>query len=253
LKEKLVKFVMAKFSLSSFSLSNLKSVVKNIEMYKEHKCSIIINDEFSIEIPVVIAAVLSKSITKMLENDPTLQTFKFTLKTLNHSNKEAFDKIKIVLVGDNEAEVNNEEEMKVFADFGLVFGNDDFVSPLNTKLKEDSESLNAGNVVSVLDLKHVFNIDNTEKEFSFIAQNFDSLSSNEQFISFSRKSENVNIIEQIIKSKSLQMKNEDVLLSFLLSICGKNEEVESLIPLFENLFLEYCSADKCKKIHFICE
>jgi hypothetical protein len=38
-----------------------------------------------------------------------------------------------------------------------------------------------------------------------------------------------------------------VLLSFLLSICTNNEEVENLIQLFGHLFLEYCSTDKCKE------
>jgi hypothetical protein len=32
-----------------------------------------------------------------------------------------------------------EEEMKVFAEFGLVFGNDDFVTLLSDKLKTYSE------------------------------------------------------------------------------------------------------------------
>jgi small GTP-binding protein len=244
---------MVVFSLSPLSLSNLRFVVSKIDMYREHRCLIVINDMFNIEMPVVVAAVLSKSITNLLENDPTLQTFKFTLNTLNDNNKEAVDKIKRVLVGENEVGVDD-EEMKVFADFGQVFGNYDFVSPLNNKLKADSESLSADNVVDVLNMKKIFEIDDIEKELSFIAQNFDSVSSNEQFISFSRNSENINTIEQIITSNSLQMNNEDVLLLFLLSICENNEEIEKFIPLFGNLFLEYCSASLCQEfISFVSE
>ena len=144
-----------------------------------------------------------------------------------------------VLGGDN--------EVVVFADFGNVFGNYDFVSPLKNKLKVDSESLSTDNVINVLDMKQIFNIEDTEKEFSFNAQNFDSHSSNQQFISLSRNIENINAVEQIITSKSLQMKDEDVLLSFLLAVCKNNKNFESFIPLFGNVYLEYCSSDKCKE------
>ena len=40
----------------------------------------------------------------------------------------------------------------------------------------------------------------------------------------------------------------DVLLSFLLSFCKINKEFESFIPFFKNIYLEYCSVDKCKKL-----
>ena len=60
-----------------------------------------------------------------------------------------------VLGGDNEVVVKNIEEMKVYADFGNVFGNYDFVSPLKNKLKVDSESLSTDNVINVLDMKQI--------------------------------------------------------------------------------------------------
>jgi len=71
------------------------------------------------------------------------------------------------------------KKFKFFADFELVFGNDVFISLLSNKLKTDSESLSADNVVCVLNMKRIFNIKDIEKGFSFIAQNFVSLSSNE--------------------------------------------------------------------------
>ena len=50
------------------------------------------------------------------------------------------------------------------------------------------------------------------------------------------------------------MKDEDDLLSFLLSVCKKNEELEIFILLFDKVHLEYCSADKCKEfISFVSE
>ena len=108
---------MVKFSLSSFSLSNLRSVVNKIDMYKEHKCSIVINNAFNIEMPVIVAAVLSKSITEMLENDPTLQTFKFTLSTLNNNNKEVFDKI----IEYSERELSSDDLIDEINKSGIIF------------------------------------------------------------------------------------------------------------------------------------
>jgi hypothetical protein len=49
----------------------------------------------------------------MLENDPTQEIFKFTLKTLDNGNEEVINKIKRILYGDHEVCVVNKEDIKV--------------------------------------------------------------------------------------------------------------------------------------------
>ena len=129
---------MVKFSLSSKYLENLKSVVGKFETYKEHKCSIVINKIFTIEVPVVVAASISSSITKIIENDPTTDTFPFTIK---HYNESSMQKIKQVITTNSSVSIEddeNEEDMETFAEFGLSIGNEDFISPLNKKLEQES-------------------------------------------------------------------------------------------------------------------
>jgi hypothetical protein len=50
------------------------------------------------------------------------------------------------------------------------------------------------------------------------------------------------------------MKDEDVLLSFLLSVCKNNEKFYDFILLFDHIYLQYCSPDKCREfISFVSE
>ena len=236
-----------KFHLNTVSLKSLRSVVECIETYKEHKCTISINKSFSIELPVIIAASLSREISRMLTNDPTQHEFKFTLKSFDAYCNDVVDKIKRSIIDNESVILDNEEEMECFAKFGLLIGNDEFISPLNEHFIEESKSLSEDNVVNILNTKRIFNIVDISKETTFIAEHFDSMSENEHFVNFSRNCANAPIIESIITSSSFHIENEDKLLSFLLTICNDNEEVESFIPLFSHLYLEYCSAPKCEE------
>ena len=237
---------MVKFSLSSKYLENLRSVVGKFETYKEHKCSIVVNKTFTIEVPVVVAASISSSITKIIENDPTASTFPFTIK---HYNESSMQKIKQVIARNASVSIGeeDEEDMQAFAEFGLSIGNEDFVSPLNKQLEKESSSITEGNVVRILSLKNTFNNKNTGKETTFIAENFDSMSTNESFIEFSKCVSNIRTVEEIIRSDKLKMNNEDTLMTFLLNICAKNEERNRFIHLFEHVLLEYCSIETCRK------
>ena len=236
-----------KFHLNTVSLKSLRSVVECIETYKEHKCTISINESFSIELPVIVAASLSREISRMLTNDPTQHEFKFTLKSFDAYCNDVVDKIKRSIIDNESVILDNEEEMECFAKFGLLIGNDEFISPLNEHFIEESKSLSEDNVVNILSTKRIFNIVDISKETTFIAEHFDSMSENEHFVNFSRNCANAPIIESIITSSSFHIEDEDKLLSFLLTICNDNEEVESLIPLFSHLYLEYCSAPKCEE------
>jgi hypothetical protein len=181
----------------------------------------------------------------MLSSDPTQHEFKFTLKSFDAYGCDVLDKIKRSIIKDESVHIDNEEEIECFAKFGQLIGNDDFVSPLYAHFNEESKSLREDNVVHILNTKRIFNIVDTHNETTFIAEHFDSMSENEEFVTFSRNSSNAHIIESIITSSSFRIENEDKLLSFLLTICHDNPEFESLIPLFEHLFLEYCSSPKC--------
>ena len=143
----------------------------------------------------------------------------------------------------------DEEEMQAFAEFGLSIGNENFFSPLDKQLEKWSSSI-TGNVVRILSLKNTFNNKNTWKETSFIAENFDSMSTNESFIEFSKCVSNIRTVEEIIRSDKLKMNNEDTLMTFLLNICTKNEERNRSIHLFEHVLLEYYSIVTRRKFLF---
>ena len=119
---------MVEFSLSLEYLENLKSAVENMPSYRDNTCNIVINGTYIIELPIIVAASLSSTITKMIRNDPTQNKFPFSLDNASVNNK-AFDKIRDVLVNNKSVLIDNDNEMKIFASFGLSFGNNEFVKP----------------------------------------------------------------------------------------------------------------------------
>ena len=148
---------MVEFSLHSASLPNLRNIARTVGIYREHTCSIIINDNFTIELPVVVASSLSKEITRIIENDPTQNIFNFKLKC---NNENILNKIKHVLTCSDVIDIE-EEEINAFAEFGLLLGNDEFISPLKEKLIINSNSMCEDNVSDILNSKRIFCIKET--------------------------------------------------------------------------------------------
>ena len=246
---------MKEFFLGSKYLDNIRRIVSKFPAIKEQKCTISINKQINIELPVVVASSISTKITQTLENDPTVFKFPITINNTDdsesNSNETSIEKIKRVVETGEKVEIENEEDIYNFAKFGLDIGNEDFVIPLQEKLAAESANITEDNIVNILKMKKTFNIHEMEKETSFISRNFESMSKREDFISFSKNKSNIDIIRNIIESDSLHMQNEDILLSFLLTICksyiNNDESRKEYFRLFEHLYLEYCSVSKCEE------
>ena len=230
------------FVLSSKYFTNLRSAIVHYPIYRENKCSIVINRSFSIELPCVLAFSLSTKINEIIRNDPTINTFHINI---NENNESSFKKIKEILTTGEQVTLDNEDYL-VFAQFGHEIGNSDFIFPLNEELNNMSKSINNENVTIILDKKNKFNINDNEKETEYVSEHFEEMSTREDFINFCRISTNISIIEKIISSDKLSMDSEDTLLTFLLTIIEDNEKETAYYDLFRHVYLEYCSVDKCR-------
>jgi len=212
--------------------------------YKEQMCTIVINGNFNIELPVIVAAAVSSPITRMIENDPTMTKFTFNIP-IKGKDKNCLQKIKSVLVSNESVKIENENDVRAFATFGLLFGNKDFILPLDEQCKEECQKLSEANVFSNLETKRIYGITDTTVEADFLAQNFQELSDRKIFLEFAKKPANVGVVEQIVRSKKLKVDTEDTLLTFLITINRENAHDSRFISLFENVFLEYCTLRKC--------
>ena len=234
---------MTCFSLNSEYLENLRAAIKKYEGLNDKTCSIVINETFKVEIPVIFAASISSKIAKIIGNDPTATKFPFTI---GRCTEQSLEKIKNVLTMNKQITID-EKDMQTFASFGIAIGNSEFVAPQSKVLEQQSLSLNDDNVVNVILSKKAINNLNFEKETSFIAENFNNVSEREDFIEFASNSTNLDVTEAILSCDKLKMESEDDLLSFIIKICATNEDKECFLQIFDKVFLEYCSTEKCSE------
>ena len=241
---------MPEFCLSSKYLENLRKTVERFPEFRERMCTIRINESLVIEVPVVVAASFSATITSIVGSDPTTATFSFTLRAKSNS---SLDKIKRVLQHNESVTLDNDEDIRAFAEFGLCIGNDDFAAPLRAQLSEESSDIREDNVVRIISTKRTFRVEDSTKECSFIASNFESMSQREDFVAFAKDAGNRGIVRGILGSPDLRMESEDTLLAFILRINEGASEENVTSDLFEFIFIEYCSAAKCDEfIRFAC-
>ena len=258
---------MRDFSISCKYLENIRSLAEEFPEYRDRTFTIIINETFKIEVPLIVASSFSSSITKTVKNDPTASELHVRLKTntQNKENKEKKDneekthetlnKIKSVLCGNTKVSLNEETEFYTFASFGLSIGNEDFVSPLRTLLSREVSNVEENNVVSILLSKQTFefSLQEMEEEISFICTHFENMSTREDFINFSRETRNSLIVESIISSDKLNMKDEDTLLTFVIRINEERRMENISTEFFKHVMFEYCSSKKCEEfVSFIC-
>ena len=234
--------------LSSKPMKNILSVTSKVapELSKSF-CSLIFNEKTEVKVPVLVAASLSSSVTKCIEVDPTKRKFTFNA-TMKNENSNILNSFKSLLEDNIPIQLNEEEDFINLASIGLSIGNDELVSPLSERLKSESSSMSCDNVVGIINMKLTFGEDQMgglELETSFIAENFDEMSEREDFINFAKDVKHSQIIEQIIRSDQLKIDEEDVLLSFVIELCKTTLDFSFL---FEFVFLEYCSVDKCKEL-----
>ena len=235
---------MCEFSLNSKYLENIRKTVDKFPEYRDRIGTIRINETFDIKVPVIVAASLSSTITKIIDNDPTASTFCFTIERYSET---SFSKLKDVLQHNTRVSLDNDDDIHAFAEFGLCTENDDFVSPLKSQLCEYSSNISEDNIVKIISSKNTFRIDDKSKEYSFVASNFESMSTREDFIEFAKKDINRNSIKDILSRDDLCMESEDTLLTFILRINEGKSEENITTDLFPFLLLEYCSSSKCEE------
>ena len=212
--------------------------------------SIHINSEV-IRLPVLVAALFSSKISKLLNQDNTLRKFTINMDFVKNS---SLSKIISVLTSQQQVSIinfENEEEILDVANFGVLFGNDSFIEPLETLLKKyENAEINEKNVFKMIKMKNIFaQIDCNEycidKELHFISKNLSYFSSSEKFIEWCKRKENEEYVERIISNKSVHLNKEDDLLSLIVNI---SKEDNRFVDLLSYVHLEYCTLESCKKL-----
>ena len=243
-------------------IENVWSTANVFQEFADRKFTIIINETFKIELPLIVASSLFSSIAKLIKSDSTANEFHVTINSPLNDQKillESLNKIKSVLCGNSKVSfnLNNEKDFNdiwVFAAFGAATGNKDFIKPMITLLSMQ-DSNNEDNVVRKLQMKQilVLSIDEMSNEISFISSHFENMSNREDFINFAQETTNARIVESIIISDKLRMNDEDTLLTFLMTINKERTLNDIEVELFDYVMFEYCSANTCKEfISFIC-
>ena len=220
---------MNDFSISCKYLENIRSAINELPEYRDRIFTVVINETFKIELPLIVASSFSSSIAKAIKNDPTMNKFHVSLNPYMYNTDDILDSlnnIKAILCGGSKVTLNEEnkdkykEDICTFAAFGVAIGNEDLINPLRAKMSTQVSEINENNVVDILQSKQIFQfaIDEMKEEMMFISTHFDIMSTREDFINFSPETTNEVIVESIISSDQLQMKNEDTLLAFLIAI-----------------------------------
>ena len=248
---------MTNFKFVSPFFENIYSVSK--QEITNRICTIHINNNKEIKIPLLVAVSFSSLISQMLTNDSLMTDFYIEDPSLNDIQDSVIDKL-IELLNLNEIQIEN-EEIQQFGKLGKFLGNKELIQIYLNFVKENEQNMNEENVLPLIQQKYSFGIPIEEfnSEFSFVSSKFTKFV--DQLIELGKDIKYYNIIESIVKHENLLLETEDELLLFILKLCEENNEYELL---FENVLLEYCSTEAirefieyinkyiCKDNHFKC-
>ena len=239
---------------SNESLTNIRKYCSSIS--QTDVFSIIINQE-TVSVPIEVAIAISSTITNSLVNDPTLREMLFQIK---FRDKESINIIKSILKGDilSKDIFENKTTFYDICDFCVKIGNTFIIQSYidNTEISDDINSLSYTEILQQLDIKQkisntLFSQNNKlsfcsfTNEVNFIAKNFMDFIVNKDFIEWSKRTENIPLLEQILNSDDLLLDKEDSLLSFLIDLF----EINCIFSvLFQYLFIEYCSESCINKL-----
>ena len=190
----------------------------------DEKCKIIINNQKEIKLSLFFAISMSSRITQELISDPTKRVFYINNNFILNS-KEAFYKKIEDIFNMKEIAIENEEELKNFAEFGRNFGNNELQLLLQEQNNLFQNEINEENAFSSLlqsknlTLKHENNLLNFVLELCAIHKIYEGLFQY-IFIQFCT----VKYIEKLI----LYLKKE---------ICT-NYNMESIISCLSNRLLQ---------------
>ena len=229
---------MLNYKIDSPFFENI-SLISNQEI-TNRICTIHLNNNKEIKIPLFIAISSSSFVSKQLLSDISTNDLYFNDPLLDRINDDVLNKI-IKILNHEEVQFENEDEIIQFAIFGKIIGNSEFVKPFISISKGHESNINEENVISIIKQKIIFNlpIDQLKSEISFISSHFSQFI--DKLIELSKESEYQEIIECIIKDENLQLQSEDELLTFTINLCQESNKNYELF--FEYVWLEYCSIE----------
>ena len=206
--------------------------------YFERIQGLFIDDEFTLQInnkkakiPLINAVSSSELIHRMYISDNTSRFMRLRAQVANESNIEKlFSMLKGQTISINEADYED------FYRFSDTIGNNDLALPYCNFL---SESLSVFNVLKALTFR--YKKANIDEEIAFAAKNFSELYNDSNLLEWSISAD-FGLIEKIVNSPKLLLKNEDELLDYIISICHQRDDC---YQLFSAVHLEYCSAEMC--------
>ena len=233
---------MSNFKIRSTYFENIYSISQREITNKT--CTIHINNNKEIEIPLLVAVSFSTLISQMLLSDPLMTDFYVEDSSLDNVKDDIYNKFEDLL-NLKEIQLDSEERAQI-AILGKVLENNELLAPFLELMKEYEQNLNEDNVISLIQQKMAFNIpiDELNNEISYIASNFSNFV--DKLIDLGNDIKYSNIIECVVKHENIQMDSEDDLLLFVISLCKHNHEYERL---FEYIWLEYCSVESIS--HFV--
>ena len=166
----------------TYALDLCSSFLKNVrplDFLKEDAFIVYVND-IKVSLPLAIAAGLSTNVSKLLHKDSTAREYDVKVDFHNKSNTETIANILKSSASTVEVTLGSDNDIVDFAEFGIAFGNSEFVKPLETIAeKRMKEGLSVENTLEVIKYKDALShvegrkIDFTE-EVKFIAQHFSS-------------------------------------------------------------------------------
>ena len=240
---------MTNFKFVSSFFENIYSVSK--QEITNRICTIHINNNKEIKIPLLVAVSFSSLISQMLTNDSLMTDFYIEDPSLNDIQDSVIDKL-IELLNLNEIQIEN-EEIQQFGKLGKFLGNKELIQIYLNFVKENEQNMNEENVLPLIQQKYSFGIPMEEfnSEFSFVSSKFTKFV--DQLIELGKDIKYYNIIESIVKQENLLLETEDELLLFILKLCEENDvwlEYCSTEAIRE--FIEYINKYICKDNHFKC-
>ena len=227
---------MTNFRIKSSFFTNILSVgVKDIT---NCQCTVHINNEYEMEMPLLVALSSFESVSRDLMSDITLRDFNIVVDFTTKVSDTFYAKLAKILHGYDVT--LNEDEIINLAQFGISTNNHYFIEPYETQIKSIENALTLDNVFTLLSQKHKFSFspENCTTEISLIAKNFETVKG--KIKKLAEDATFIDIIGNIVSSESLRLKNEDSLLRFVIELCSINTTYETL---FRYVWLEYCSID----------
>ena len=242
-REKIINVFSIKYSKYQSGVRIKSSFFTNILSVGDKEitncpCTIHINNEHEIEMPLLVALSSFASVSRDLMSDATLRDFNIIVDFTNEVSSAFYTKFTKILEG---YEVTlSEDEVVNLAQIGVIANNHYFIEPLEAQFQSIERTLTLDNVFTLLSQKRKFGIkaENCTIEISLIAKNFET--EKEKIRKLAEDVTFVDIIVNIISNEHLQLKNEDSLLRFVIELCSIDATYEAL---FQYVWLEYCSID----------